>query len=106
MHGASQLRAAADGGPLYGGAPRVVWLTLEADPMTVSARSAAEWLAMLGRAPHLVWNPVAGEVAQLVSIVRGGRMLGCPEGLRLADPAGTAAGRGAGAVPLRDGRPA
>jgi len=92
MHGASQLRAAADGGPLRGGAPRTVWLTAEADPMTVSARSAAERLTKLGRPPHLVWNPVAGEIVQLVPIVRAGCMLGCPEGLRLAEPAGTAAG--------------
>jgi hypothetical protein len=92
MQGASQLRAAADGGPLRGGAPRAVWLTAEADPRTVSARSAAERLIKLGRPPHLVWNPVAGEIVQLVPIVRAGCMLGCPEGLRLAEPPGTAAG--------------
>ncbi len=96
MHGACQVRAAADGGPLRGGAPRVVWLTLEADPEIVSARSAAQRLIKLGRPPHLVWNPVTGEAAQLIPIVRAGRLLGGPEGLALADPPGAAAGGPAG----------
>ena len=66
MPGAERLSAAADGGGLKGGAPRAVWLVLHADPMTVSARAAAERLIELGRPRHLVWNPLSGDVAQLI----------------------------------------
>jgi hypothetical protein len=76
MPGAQRLPAAADGGSLKGGAPRAVWLVLHADPMTVSARDAAERLIELGRPCHLVWNPLSGEVAQLIPVVRAARALG------------------------------
>ncbi|SRR6266566_231117 len=81
MQGAGRLRASADGGALRGGAPRVVWQTLEADPRLVSARSAAQCLDQLGRAPHLVWNPLSGEVVQLIPVLRAGRSLGGPDSL-------------------------
>jgi hypothetical protein len=75
-----------DGGPLRGGAPRVVWQTLGADPRTVSARSAAQRLDQQARACHLVWNPLQGEIVQLIPIVRAGRSLGWPEDLsQMAD---------------------
>ena len=80
MPGAGHIRGAIDGGPLKGGAPRVVWLALGADPRTVSARSAAQRLGQLGRACHLVWNPIHGEVVQLIPILRAGRSLGWPDG--------------------------
>jgi hypothetical protein len=82
MPGAQRLPAAADGGCLKGGAPRAVWLVLHADPMAVSARDAAERLIELGRPCHLVWNPLSGEVAQLIPVVRAGRALGWPDGPR------------------------
>ena len=85
MPGVSYVRARADGGPLKGGAPRAVWQTLGADPQTVSARSAAQRLDLGGRASHLVWNPLNGEIVQLIPIVRAACSLG------LADPAGSAA---------------
>lgn len=76
MPEAQRLSPAADGGGLKGGAPRAVWLVLHADPMTVPARDAAERLIELGRPCHLVWNPLSGEVAQLIPAVRAGRALG------------------------------
>ncbi len=79
MPGAGRLQASADGGELRGGAPRVVWQTLETDPRLVSARSAAQCLDQLGRAPHLVWNPLSGEIVQLVPALRAGRSLGGPD---------------------------
>lgn len=88
MPGAGQVRTAADGGPLKGGAPRAVWQALGTDPRMVSARSAAQRLDQLGRACHLVWNPLYGEIAQLVPIVRAGCSLGCPEGLEQPQPTG------------------
>jgi hypothetical protein len=97
MPGAGYLRTAADGGRLQGGAPRAVWQALSADPRMVSARSAGQRLEQLGRPCHLVWNPLNGEIVQLVPIVRAARSLGCPEGLEQprrpgAQEAGTIAG--------------
>jgi hypothetical protein len=87
MPDVGHLRAAADGGHLRGGAPRAVWQTVGADPQVISARSAAERLSELGRASHLTWNPVNGEIIQMVSALRAGRSLGEPEGLGQSGPA-------------------
>ena len=82
MPGAQRLPAAADGGGLKGGAPRAVWLVLHADPISVPAHEAAERLVALGRPCHLVWNPLSGEVIQLIPVVRAGRALGWADGPR------------------------
>ncbi len=79
MPGVRYIRAEADGGPLRGGAPRVVWQALGADPRTVSARSAAQRLDNGGHPGHLVWNPLNGEIVQLIPSVRAGRSLCAPE---------------------------
>lgn len=79
MPGAGRIRGTTDGGPLHGGAPRVVWQTLGADPRSVSAGAAAGHLNELGRGCHLVWNPLQGETVQLIPILRAGRLLGWPE---------------------------
>ncbi len=81
MPGAKRILGSADGGPLNGGAPRAVWQTLGVDPRAVSAGSAAQRLGHVGRACHLVWNPLQGEVVQLIPILRAGRLLGLPEDL-------------------------
>ncbi len=94
MPEAKRLWGTADGGPLNGGAPRVVWQTLGADPRTMSAGSAAQSLEKLGRAPHLVWNPVQGEIVQLIPVLRAGRLLGTPEDLGQMVPAQADAGAG------------
>jgi hypothetical protein len=81
MPGARRIPAQTDGGMLRGGAPRVVWQALSADPGRISACSAAQRLGQEDRAPHVVWNPISGEMAQLIPIVRAGCSLGGPEGL-------------------------
>jgi hypothetical protein len=86
LPGAQRLPAASDGGSMQGGAPRVTWQALGADPHRISARSAAQRLDQLDRACHLVWNPLTGEIVQLIPVVRAARSLGWPEGL--AAPAG------------------
>ncbi|HTW00488.1 MAG TPA: hypothetical protein VMF87_09335 [Streptosporangiaceae bacterium] len=86
MPGATRIRGMVDGGTLKGGAPRVVWQTLGADPRVVSDTSAAQRLGELGRACHLVWNPFQGGITQLIPIVRAGRLLGRPEGLNATPP--------------------
>lgn len=77
---------AADGGPLRGGAPRAVWLTLGA----VSIESAAHRLIAGQRSPHLVWNPATGEIVQLISVLRAARGLGAPVPCRRSGHARTA----------------
>lgn len=72
MPGARRIRARADGGPLRGGSPRAVWLTLGTAPGAVSVQSAATRLIAEGRPCHLIWDPVTGEIAQLISILRAG----------------------------------
>jgi hypothetical protein len=84
MPGARCIRAQTDGGQLRGGAPRVVWLTLGADPRVVSVWSAAQRLNQENRSPHLVWDPLTGDIAQLLPIVRAGCALGSPEYLDYA----------------------
>jgi len=81
MPGARRIRADTDGGPLNGGAPRAVWLTLGTEPRTVSIQSAAQRLVSERRPCHLVWDPANGDIVQLISILRAGRALGAPEQL-------------------------
>jgi hypothetical protein len=84
MPGARRIRAETDGGQLGGGAPRVVWLTLGADPGVVSAWSAAQRLNQENRPCHLVWDPLTGDIAQMLPILRAGCALGTPEYLEYA----------------------
>ena len=79
MPGARRIRAETDGGPLKGGAPRAVWLTLGTAPRAVSIQSAAQRLVSEHRPCHLVWDPVTGDIVQLISILRAGCALGAPE---------------------------
>ena len=72
MLGVRRIRARTDGGPLKGGAPRAVWLTLETAPLAVSVQSAAQRLVSECRPCHLVWDPLTGEIVQLISILRAG----------------------------------
>ena len=80
MPGAERIPAPADGGGMKGGAPRAVWLPVYANPLVLPARAVAERLIQLDRPSHLVWNPVSGEVVQLIPAVRAGRALGWPDG--------------------------
>jgi len=84
MRGARCIRAQTDGGQLGGGAPRVVWLTLGADPKAISAWSAAQRLNQENRPCHLVWDPLRGEIAQMLPIVRAGCVLGTRESIDYA----------------------
>lgn len=98
--GAIRLRASADGGAPRGGIPRAVWLTLETNPLVVSARSAAQRADQLGRPPHIVWNPLSGQIVQLIPLLRAGRALGGPDRLGPAEAPLT----GEGAPINREGR--
>ena len=81
MPGARRIRAETDGGQLKGGAPRAVWLTLGTAPCAVSIQSAAQRLVSERRPCHLIWDPMTGDIVQLISILRAGRALGAPERL-------------------------
>lgn len=78
MTEARHIRAATDGGPLRGGAPRAVWLPLGATARTVSLQSVAQRLVSECRPCHLVWDPATGEIVQLVSVLRAARALKLP----------------------------
>ncbi len=79
MPEARRIRADTDGGPLIGGAPRAVWLTLGTAPGAVSVQSAAQRLISERRPCHLIWDPVTGDVVQLISVLRAGRALGAAD---------------------------
>jgi hypothetical protein len=64
---------------MQGGAPRVVWLTLDTAPHDISAISAAQRLNEEGRPCHLIWDPLAGGIVQLLPVIRAGRALGTRE---------------------------
>lgn len=70
------MPAKLDGGATKGGAPRTIWFTSESDPRVVSVRSLAQDLAADGRAAHLVWNPLDGDLVQMVAATRAARLLG------------------------------
>src|ERR1700676_3563580 len=84
MPDARCIRAQTAGGNLAGGAPRGVWPPLGADPRCVSVCSAAQRLNSEDRPCHLVWDPLTGDIAQLLPIVRAGCALGTPEHLDYA----------------------
>jgi hypothetical protein len=76
MPEAGRVRAETDGGPLTGGAPRAVWLTLGTAPGAASVQSAAQRLISERRPCHLIWDPATGDMVQLISVLRAGRALG------------------------------
>jgi hypothetical protein len=84
MPGVRCIRAETDGGQLGGGAPRVVWLTLGVDSRLISVCSVAQRLVQENRPCHLVWDPLTGDIAQLLPIVRAGCVLGTPENIDYA----------------------
>lgn len=69
------LAAADDGGVMEGGPAKVVWHTTENDPNTTSALAVARYLNNVRSQVHLVWNPVTGEMVQMIPANRGGRGL-------------------------------
>ena len=80
MPGARRIRADTDGGPLNGGAPRAVWLTLGTAPRKVSIQSAAQRLLSERRPCHLVWDPVTGDIDNRRVFVRIAAADGVPDG--------------------------
>ncbi|MFC0863271.1 hypothetical protein ACFHYQ_13300 [Sphaerimonospora cavernae] len=70
LPGTSRLPSLEDSGAMLGGAPRTVWFIWPADPQAVSAKSVAQRLIQLDRPSHLVWNPVTGEIVQLLPPTR------------------------------------
>lgn len=81
MPEALRIRADNDGGPLIGGAPRAVWLTLGSTPGSVTVQSAAQRLIAEQRPCHLIWDPDTGDAVQLISVLRAGRALGAADHL-------------------------
>jgi hypothetical protein len=74
---------------MQGGAPRVVWLTLDVDPRAVSVVSAAQRLNEQRRPCHIVWDPLTGNLVQMLPAVRAARALGTREHIYYEPPDGT-----------------
>lgn len=64
-----------DDGTLLGGARKVVWHTTENDPNKTSALAVARYLNNVRSQVHVVWNPVSGQIVQMIPANRGGRGL-------------------------------
>jgi hypothetical protein len=79
LPGAGRLHSRHDGGTPQGGAPRAVWHTSENDPRSISARSVAQRLEQRGDNAHLVWNPLSGEIVQMVPATLAAHLL--PDGI-------------------------
>jgi hypothetical protein len=74
LDGAARVESSA-GGDLVGGPPRWVWHTYEADPARLSAVAGARALRAAGNDVHFVFNPLTGEIAQLLPASVSGRAL-------------------------------
>ncbi len=72
---AARMPAKHDGGFLRGGAPRIVWFTSETDPRVVSARSVAQDLVSADEPAHLAWNPIDGDLVQMIAATRSACLL-------------------------------
>jgi len=64
-----------DGGTMLGGPAKVVWHTTENDPAKTSATNVANYLVGSGNTVHLVWNPITGEIVQMIPANHAGRGL-------------------------------
>lgn len=73
LPGAKRVDAWQDGGSMTGGPPRVIWHSTENDPNKTSAYAIAQYLNRVGYQVHVVWNPVSGEIIQMIPADRAGR---------------------------------
>lgn len=74
LAGAVRVESSA-GGTLVGGPPRWVWHTYEADPKRLTAVAGARALRAAGNDAHFVFNPLSGQIAQLLPASRSARTL-------------------------------
>lgn len=79
MPGAILVPSSHDGGSMLGGGAFVTWHTFEA-PYSLSAKSAAQRLIAAGNEVSHTFNPITGDVAQLLPANRAGRGLRNPSG--------------------------
>lgn len=76
LPGATIYKAGSDAGSMLGGPKKVVWHSTENDPNKSSALSVAKYLANTAHYEvHIVWNPVTGEIVQMIPANRGGKGL-------------------------------
>lgn len=74
MPGARVIQASVDGGTYEGGPKKVVWHTVEA-PYTAKPSDMAAYMNRMGYSVHLCWNPVTGEIVQMIPANKAGRGL-------------------------------
>lgn len=74
LESVARVPSSHDGGDMVGGPPRWVWHTYEAG-YALSARDGARRLIEAGNEVHFVFNPVTGELVQLLPASRAARGL-------------------------------
>ncbi len=74
MPGAERLVGETTRTPPGIGAPRAVWTVTGSDPRAWSAREEARRLVYEERTAHLVWNPLTGDVVQILAATRRARL--------------------------------
>ncbi|WP_304453923.1 hypothetical protein [Nocardiopsis sp. YSL2] len=74
MAAAERIQGRAAVAPPGRGAPRAVWSVTGSDPSARSAGQEARRLLAQQRETHLVWNPLTGEIVQLLPATRRGRI--------------------------------
>jgi hypothetical protein len=74
MPGVVRRVSAHDGGSMVGGEPRIVWHTYEA-PYAMTAVQGAQSLIRAGNEVHFVFDPVDGDLVQLLPANRAARGL-------------------------------
>jgi len=73
--GAEVISSSHNGGSMVGGPPRFVVHSYEADPAKVSAAAGARALIKAGNEVHLVFNPLSGDLVQILPASVAGRGL-------------------------------
>lgn len=75
LDGATRLPSDHNGGSMTGGPPRWVWHTFEADPVRLSAAAGARSLIGSGNEVHFTFNPLTGDIVQILPASVAGRGL-------------------------------
>lgn len=75
MPGAAVVASLHDAGTMLGGNRYATWHSLKADPTRLSAVAGPKYFISSGNEVHLAFNPVTGQVAQIIPGNRGARGL-------------------------------
>lgn len=75
LDGAAVVRPSSQGGAMRGGKARAVWHTTESGQGRAALASVTGFLVLEKYEPHLVWDPISGEINQLLPANESARSL-------------------------------